>query len=190
MGDWAAWHQRSSWAQPRAQIQSSGCHAVFRFSSAKTMISADKHRGFADLSCFSGLSTCSSRSLSRGGFSDRLFTLSADRYLAKIMLGCHVSFKRIFQNRCQNHRVPLQFTAVLKTPINRWKKLWNLKWEENSLSPGNLPLLVRHAKQFPRKNLEIITCKFFRKHFFVLAPNMYFKIRPCYPCFAKRLGYQ
>ena len=157
------------------------------------MISADKHRMFADLSCFSGLSTCSSRSHSRGGFSDNLFTLSADWYLAKIMLGCHVSFKQIFQNRCQNfvnHRVPLLFTIVLKTPINAWKKLRNLKWEENTLSPGNLSLLVRHVKQFPRKNLGIITCKFFRTHFFVLAPNMYFKIRPCYPCFAKRFGYQ
>ena len=36
VGIWTAWHQRSSWAQPRARVQSSGCHAVFRFSSAKT----------------------------------------------------------------------------------------------------------------------------------------------------------
>ena len=42
VGVWAAWHQRSSWAQSRARVQSSGCHAVFRFSPAKTMISADK----------------------------------------------------------------------------------------------------------------------------------------------------
>ena len=41
LGVWAAWHQRSSWAHPRARIQSSGCHAVLRFSPAKTMISAD-----------------------------------------------------------------------------------------------------------------------------------------------------
>ena len=57
----------------RARIQSSSCHAVVRFSLANIMISADKHRGFADLGSFPGLSTCSLRSLSRGGFFDRLF---------------------------------------------------------------------------------------------------------------------
>ena len=40
----------------------------------------------------------SSRSLSRGGFFYRLSTLSADRYWAKIMLRCHVSFERNFQS--------------------------------------------------------------------------------------------
>ena len=41
-------------------------------------------------------------SLSRAGFFYRLFTLSADRYLAKIMLGCHISFERSFQNYVKN----------------------------------------------------------------------------------------
>ena len=64
----------------------------------------------ANLSCFSGLFTCSSSSFSRGGVSDRLFTLTADRYLVKVMLGCHVSFEQSFQKRCQifvDHRLQL-----------------------------------------------------------------------------------
>ena len=58
----------------------------------------------------------SSRFLSRGGFFYRLSILSADRYFAKIMLGCHVSFERISQKWCQNfvdNRMLLQIAVIV-----------------------------------------------------------------------------
>ena len=57
---------------------------------------------FLNSSCYFCPFTLSSRSLSRGGFFYRLFTLSADRYLFEIMLGCHVSLERNFQSDVKN----------------------------------------------------------------------------------------
>ena len=76
--------------------------------------------------------TRSSRSLSLAGFFYRLSTLSADRYLAKIMLGCHISFERIFQNGvkislatgCRYKKFP--FMDIKKLPFmdNKSFLLW------------------------------------------------------------------
>ena len=61
---------------PWARIQSSGCYAVFRFSSAKQKFQQTNTWFLSILAVFSDLPfTHSSRSLSRGGFIYRLFTL-------------------------------------------------------------------------------------------------------------------
>ena len=99
MDNWAAWHQRSSWAQ------TPGTGTVFRLSCCfsgqhwKTLISADKHLCFlSNLAVFSVfVRVCDALFCGAASFY-RLSTLSADRYVAKIMLGCHVSFERNFQN--------------------------------------------------------------------------------------------
>ena len=105
---WAAWHQRSICTQPP------GTGTVFR-QLCCFPVQCCKNNEFSrqtnslvsvNFSWFSCLFTCSSRSLSRDGFSDRLFTLSADRHLTKIMLGFHVRISKKVSN-IVDHKMPL-----------------------------------------------------------------------------------
>ena len=110
MAEWvgfqSAWPQRSSWAQPPGTgtaIRPSCCF-LDHFRKTVIQLANTKHIGTSAVffdqfvhghAIFFALS-------SQGHFSYCLCVISADRYFAKTMFKCYVSFERNFQKKIQN----------------------------------------------------------------------------------------